>query len=109
MHKVHGRIMLTYDVHMLVKENRLITPELIKGIEKLVSQELNLRIADSSLGADLPISDKGFSVERMSPEIKISLNKKLDLIEKRKAEEAKKIEEAKKAEENKNAEEVKKA
>jgi hypothetical protein len=110
MHKVHGRIMLTYDVHLLVKENRPITPELIKGIKKLVSQELNLRIADSSLGSDLPISDKkGFSVERMSPEIKISLDKKLDLIEKRKAEEAKKREEAKKAEENKNAEEVKKA
>jgi len=92
VHKVHGRIMLAYDVHILVKENRPITPEPIKGIKKLVSQELNLRIADSSLGVDLPIFDKKrFSVERMSPEIKIFLYKKLDLIEKRKDEEAKKL------------------
>jgi hypothetical protein len=102
MHKVHGRIMLTFDVHLQVKENRPITPELIKAIKKLVSQELNLRIADSSLGAELPTSDKkGFSVDQMSPEIKISLDKKLDLIEKRKAEQAKKAEKEKKAEEAK--------
>jgi hypothetical protein len=37
MHKVHGRIMLTYEVHLQVKENRPITPELIKAIKKLVS------------------------------------------------------------------------
>lgn len=75
MHKVHGRIMLTFDVHLQVKEDRPITPELIKGIKKLVSQELNLRIGDPSLAADLPISDKkGFSDDKMSPEIKLSFD-----------------------------------
>ena len=67
--------MLTYEVQLQVKENRPITPELIKAIKKLVSQELNLRISDPSLGADLPLSNKkGFSVDRMSPEIKLSLD-----------------------------------
>ena len=37
MHKVHGRIMLTYEVQLQVNENRPITPELIKAIKKLVS------------------------------------------------------------------------
>ena len=67
--------MLTYEVHLQVKENRPITPELIKAIKKLVSQELNLRIGDASLDNDLPISDKkGLSVEKISPEIKLSLD-----------------------------------
>lgn len=42
--------MLTFEVHMQVKQNRPITPELIKAIKKLVSQELGLRIEDSTLG-----------------------------------------------------------
>lgn len=75
MHKVHGRIMLTFEVHLQVKENRPITPDLTKAIKKLVSQELNLRIGDSSLVADLPLSNKkGISVDKISPEIKLSLD-----------------------------------
>lgn len=67
--------MLTFEVHMQVKQNRPITPELIKAIKKLVSQELGLRIEDSTLGDDLSKSDKkGMSVDRMSPEIKLSLD-----------------------------------
>jgi len=49
MHKIHGRILLSFEVHLLQKDHRPITPELIKAIKKLISQELGLRINDSSI------------------------------------------------------------